>query len=84
MAERAEEDLEIAVRQAIRAVLELGHRKARSREIATIGMKTGDFDYSLTPERVKQFLESHRELEFVSIEKQPQHVGPPLWVLHPN
>jgi len=84
MADQPDENLELAMWQAIRAVLELDYRKARSREIATIGMKTEDVDYTLTPECVTQYLESHRELEFVSVEKQPQHVGPPLWVFHPN
>jgi len=84
MPEQGDEDLEVAVQQSIRAVLEIDHRKARPWEIAIIGMRTVCVDYTLTPEGVTQYLESHRQLGFVSVEKQPQHVGPPLWVFYPN
>lgn len=82
MAPHRQEQIEKAVKQAIRKLLEGGEAKAPARFLSMIAKGDDEIEYGPSPRDIGQFLDQNRDLGFVTVEKRDHEHWSHEWVFH--
>jgi len=82
MASIRDEELETAVKRAVRESLAHGRTQLFARSLAALAQDTEDVSRPVTPRDVGKYLNQNRDLGFVEVEKRDDRPGSTMWVLH--